>query len=276
VPYVEDSSNLKDTYERNFIRHRITPLFETLNPKFREKVLLLLADITRVNARFDGETDKFLTEHARMEGTEITVDGEALKALDEEVRFRVVSRLLARLEPRFVALRNHVGLVENSLFSTRPNSIVTLPDSLRVKRVYRDLVFTGRGLARPVSDTFEITIGRNVLPALNLELDIAVSDERPVTLPTDRTTAILDGSRMKEMTVRTFREGDRFFPLGMNQSVKLKDYFISRKIPRDRRRAIPLLISKDQIAWVIGERIDNRFKVQADTRRFLSIEARKA
>ncbi len=53
IPYREDPSNRKDAYERNFVRNRIVPLLETLNPRFQEKVLLLLADIASVNSLFD-------------------------------------------------------------------------------------------------------------------------------------------------------------------------------------------------------------------------------
>ena len=53
IAYREDSSNLSEKYERNFIRSRIVPLMEQLNPRFKEKVLFLLADIASVNAVFD-------------------------------------------------------------------------------------------------------------------------------------------------------------------------------------------------------------------------------
>jgi tRNA(Ile)-lysidine synthase len=60
----------------------------------------------------------------------------------------------------------------------------------------------------------------------------------------------------------------------MKDRVKLKDYFISKKIPREQRRQIPLLLSGDDIVWVVGERLDERFKVTPGTTRFLRIAAR--
>ncbi len=273
VSYVEDSSNLKDTYERNFIRHRITPLLEALNPRFREKVLLLLKDITAVNTALNERAEAFLSEQTRPEIDGIRVAAGALRALDEEVRFRVVSRLLSRLEPRFIALRNHIGLVEKPLSSPKPNSVVVLPYAIRVERVYDDLLFTRRNPPLHVSSVFPVSTGDNSIPVLGLELEISCLDRKPEIIPRDRLTATLDGERIHELTVRTFREGDRFVPLGMGEAVKLKDYFISRKIPRRERRAIPLLLSGDNIVWVIGERIDDRFKVTSETTRFVHAAA---
>ena len=63
-------------------------------------------------------------------------------------------------------------------------------------------------------------------------------------------------------------------PLGMEQSVKVKDYFIARKVPKERRRRIPLLLSGGDIIWVVGMRISDLYKVTEATRRVLKVRAR--
>jgi len=60
----------------------------------------------------------------------------------------------------------------------------------------------------------------------------------------------------------------------MKESVKLKNFFISRRIPLHERRRVPLLLSDGEIIWVVGERIDDRYKVTAATRRFLKVVVR--
>ena len=99
--------------------------------------------------------------------------------------------------------------------------------------------------------------GRGLLafPLLGVTLDVSFDDERPKAFPEDRYTAFFDAGRIAGLTMRTFREGDRFMPLGMEQSVKVKDYFIARKVPGGKRRRIPLLLSGDDIIWVVGMRI---------------------
>ena len=57
---------------------------------------------------------------------------------------------------------------------------------------------------------------------------------------------------------------------------KIKDFFIDLKIPREERDKIPLLISKDRIAWIVGYRLDENFKVTRNTRRVLRIKVSKS
>jgi tRNA(Ile)-lysidine synthase len=273
IAYREDSSNRSEKYERNFIRSRIVPLMEQVNPRFKEKVLSLLADIASVNTVFDGEATAILEAPARVrpEGEGFRVGAGGLSELQPEVRFRVVSRLLSRLSPGFIALREHVLLIEKSLFSHRPNNMVMLPGGLKVVREYGDLIFTKEGEAAPVADAFEVGPGTHAFPLLGVTLDVSFEDERPQAFPEDRHTAFFDAGRIGRLSVRTFREGDRFTPLGMEQSVKVKDYFIARKVPGGRRRRIPLLLSGEDIIWVVGERISDVYKVTGATTRVMKV-----
>jgi len=76
--------------------------------------------------------------------------------------------------------------------------------------------------------------------------------------------------------LRTREDGDRFHPLGMKGSKKVKDFFIDVKIPLEHRKRIPLLISKDKLVWIVGYRIDERFKVDEDTRSVLKVRIRES
>ena len=275
IPYREDSSNLKDAYERNFVRNRIAPLMEKLNPRFREKVLLLLGDIASVNSVFDREAQSVLA--AAVRGEELRIAAAALRGCHEEVRFRVVSGLLSTLEPGFTPLREHAALVEKSLLSARPNNTVTLPRGLRVKRVYGDLVFTKKAAAQQVREVFAIGDGVNEIPALGLTLRVAFSDRRPDVFAQSSAQganrAFFDARGVGRLSLRTFRAGDRFIPLGMDRPVKVKDYFISRKVPAEARRRVPLLFSDADIIWVVGERISETYKVTEGTGRVLEVTA---
>ncbi len=275
IAYREDSSNLSDKYERNFIRRRIAPLLDQLNPRFKEKVLFLLTDITGVNAVLDADVAGFLEKEARREGQGFRVGVAALKNIEPEVRFRVVSRLLGALSPRFVALREHARLVEKSLFSPRPNNEVTLPGGMKVNREYQDLIFTKKEAEIPLPvEAFPVGPGRQDLPCFGLSLDVSVSDEKPESFPADRLIAFFDAERISTLSLRTFRPGDRFVPLGMAHSVKVKDYFISRKTPREKRRKTPFLLSDGEIIWLVGERINDLYKVTASTTKVLKVAAR--
>jgi tRNA(Ile)-lysidine synthase len=80
------------------------------------------------------------------------------------------------------------------------------------------------------------------------------------------------GSLRFPLKMRNFRPGDRFYPLGMKGSQKLKNFFIDHKVPRFERTKIPLLISGEMIAWIAGYRIDERVKVTEKTEKVLKVK----
>ncbi|MGD0235097.1 MAG: tRNA lysidine(34) synthetase TilS [Syntrophorhabdales bacterium] len=269
IPYVEDSSNQKDLYQRNFVRNRVLPLFEKLNPNFRERILFLLDDLTRLNGLFEHEASRFLSEEVRTEEGDILVATERLKGLHPETLYRVLSGMLERVEPRLVPLRDHVRLIEQALESPRPNIDVALPGRVTVTKVYDRLVVTKKPSPSPIQGRSPVRIGLNLLEPFGIILECTVTETLPQSLPDDEQTAFFDHDKIRALQVRTFLDGDRFVPLGMEASVKLKNFFISRKIPLHQRRQIPLLVSGEDIIWVLGQRIDERYKVTESTRRVL-------
>ena len=69
----------------------------------------------------------------------------------------------------------------------------------------------------------------------------------------------------QELTLRSWKEGDAFMPLGMKSKKKISDFFVDEKIPVYEKPHIPILETKDgDIVWVCGCRIDDRFKVTRD------------
>ncbi len=271
IPYVEDSSNRKDVYQRNFVRNRIFPLLEQVNSNFRERVLFLLDDLTRLNALFEKEADRFLRDEVRTEEADIVTGVRNLKDLDPETRYRVLCGMLERIDPRLVPLREHIRLIDEALASTRPNLDLSLPGQVIVSKAYDRLAITKKPFRSAIQGQFPISIGSNLLEPFGIVLECAVIETVPTTLPDGAQSACFDFDKIGELHLRTFVDGDRFVPLGMRASVKLKDFFISKKIPLHDRRRIPLLISGEDIIWVTGQRIDERYKVTAATGRVLRV-----
>ena len=274
IPFVEDSSNEKTVYERNFIRHRIIPLFDELNPAFREKIGSLLSDINGVNAIFDDRKESFMSRVRNAESN-ITVPLKDFTELDEEVRYRVMADIFARLAPSFIPLREHIRLIEKIIHSDRPNLRVDLPSGLKAKRIYGNLIFTTRPMPEVTRETQELHDGMNHISCMNIDVNVATLKKIPLSFPKNPFIAYFDADKCHDLAIRTFMPGDRIHPLGMTQSVKLKDFFISRKIPLEDRRHIPLLLSGNDIIWIVGHRIDEHYRLQNNTRNVLKITVKK-
>ncbi len=99
--------------------------------------------------------------------------------------------------------------------------------------------------------------GETTVPELGIRLVAGEEGER------------FDADRLGEgLFLRTWRAGDRFQPLGMTGEKKLQDFFVDEKVPRHERHRVPLLCTATgQIAWVVGYRIAEPFKVTATTQR---------
>jgi tRNA(Ile)-lysidine synthase len=276
IMYVEDSSNSKTVYERNYIRKRVIPLMEERNPLFKNKIIMLLQDITAINNIYGSKAEDFLKKEQTFEGGDISFEINSLKEIDEETRFRVFVSAFTKIEPLFSPLREHARLINSILFSEKPNLMLAMPRGIRIKKVYNRLIFTKKPILPRIRDIFPIKLGNNRLEQLGLEFDLALLlQDLEFPHSQDRHTAHFDSDKVGDLYVRTFLKGDRFVPLGMKSSVKLKDFFISQKIPREERGHAPLLMSGDDILWVIGYRIDERYKITESTKNVLKISVRQ-
>ncbi|MBA4418503.1 MAG: tRNA lysidine(34) synthetase TilS [Syntrophus sp. (in: bacteria)] len=271
VPFVEDSSNNTTVYERNFIRKQIIPQMEILNPAFREKIVRLLKDLSNINQIFDGKSEEFLKQEERREGDGMCISVDALKALDDETRFRVMANILIRVEPGFMPLREHIIQIDKVIAGHRPNLAVTLPFHIRVKKVYDRLIVSKEHTSSPPEGIVPVSQGMNRLDEFGLILHVDFLSAQETIITSDPYTAFFDSDRVGELSVRVFRNGDRFVPLGMEEKVKLKDFFIAQKIPREKRRHIPFLLTGNDIIWIIGQRIDERYKVTGETRHVIRV-----
>jgi tRNA(Ile)-lysidine synthase len=96
--------------------------------------------------------------------------------------------------------------------------------------------------------------------------------EPPDTLPRSGDRAVIDGSALgHSLTIRSWRPGDWFTPLGMRGRKKVSDFFTDQKIPQERRSLFPVLESDGSIVWICGLRLDERAKVTPSTTRWVEL-----
>ncbi len=276
ITYVHDSSNDKTVYERNFVRKSIIPLMEQLNPLLKGKIIALLEDLTAVNSRYDSVAKDFVKSRMRVVGGEVDIEVAALCELDEETRFRVLIDAFLKIRPRFMPLREHMRLIDEILTSKKPNLSLAMPEGVRVRKVYDRLIITKKTSSKEITEVFPISLGKNRLEPFGCVMEASeTSVDAETVLKAGMSLAHFDQDRLGKLYVRTFRDGDRFYPLGMKNPVKLKDFFISQKIPKEDRRRIPLLLSDDHIIWVVGYRMDERHKITETTQKAVRIVVRQ-
>ena len=274
IPYRTDSSNEKDDYRRNFIRHRIVePLRNEVFPGI-VPTLQRTADLFR-------ELEIYLTHHARqlldlalLVRTEDTLHLSIAALRGNPVLLQQYVVLLATEE--FAGIRPDAEAVGRvlALMDSGPGSWVPLVRDQAVYRNREELVFR-RGDQVP---EFRMVVQQNHRYEFDtFRFSSELLDHVPELLNGDAEYVDADRVSGTDLVLRTWTSGDAFIPLGMQDRKKVSDFFIDAKVPVYEKRLFPVLETRDgEIVWLCGLRIDERFKVTEDTRRVLKLKYSRA
>lgn len=271
VPFVVDASNLSGRYLRNRIRLKLLPTLAGYNPRIVE-TLARAALILR-------EEDAYLSTLAEaalsslLKGEEMALPIPALQGLPPALKRRVLREAFFRVSGLSLSWGKTLAL-EGLLQA--PSGRLSLPGGVVALREGGRLIFARKEAPEGVEAVYRLSgTDKAELPAFGLRLHFTLLPKEACDLTAASPfCAFFNAEKMQgPLCVRAWWPGDRFFPLGLGGSKKLQDFFVDLKIPRWRRCSIPLLLSGDQIAWVVGMRIDDRFKVTQETREVLKVEA---
>ncbi len=272
--WMEDPSNRDPRFLRNRIRHQLLPLLQQYQPDLIP-LLSRTAEIFR-------QDEEWMSEEARG-WMEKNVRESSLGGL--EVRIHDLHGLAPALQTRVVramvketagGLRRisakHISAIRALLDSSRPQAMVTLPGGVLVLKQYQSLRIT-RSWDQEVPGFLLEIQGPGSFKLEALESMVVVEEVEPTDVSLEKAPswqAFFDAEKVKyPILIRTFRPGDRFEPLGLGGTKKLKDFFIDQKVPASLRRLIPIFETQEKIMWVGGLRIDERFKVSGHTKKVL-------
>ncbi len=274
--YVSDSSNRNTTFLRNRIRLELLPQIKKYQPRIVE-ILGKTAGIMRTEEVWlEEEAGAWINDFAEQGANgEVSIPLPPFRALPEALKGRVIRQVLRRVggNLRRVGFR-HVEAVNRLAVGERPQASFNLPNRITASRVYDRLVFSGKDLRSQNGYCYFLDgPGEFHLESLNCTITL---EEIGIWVPADLRAspwiAFIDADRITyPLTVRNFRAGDRFVPLGMGGRRKVKDFFIDLKVPSETRKSTPILTCRDNLVWVCGLRIDDHFKVTPETKRVLKV-----
>jgi tRNA(Ile)-lysidine synthase len=202
----------------------------------------------------------------------------SMTTLLSALRWRIIRRSVEELRAGRPGLTfQHTLAIDRLLMTKSAKGAIHAPGGLRARRAGNSLVLSMRqDDKRDDISPVPLTVpGLTAIPASSLSLRSELLKEwAACDLAADGWTALLDADRTgMELYVRGWKEGDRFVPLGMAGRKKLQDFFTDAKVPCDQRGSVPLVMSGDQIVWVVGFRVDERFKATNSTQHILRVRA---
>ncbi len=281
IPYLVDSSNLKGHYLRNRIRLNLVPLIEReYQPNFKEILLRTSAILREENDYLEQEAKKAYQQIVQEEKDAISFEFSQYQSLHEAIQWRVVQRILGGFygEEGITeeAEGSDVRLIFEKLQQPSPSFLLELPFGVCFEKRYDGVLLRkGRGETVPPFEVELISPGRTYIEEIGKEVVIEEipKEDKFVSFNESSHTSFLDYEKLQfPLKIRNFRPGDRFQPLGVKGTQKLKEFLIDHKVPRFERPKIPLLISGEMIAWIVGYRIDERVKVNEKTQRILKVK----
>jgi tRNA(Ile)-lysidine synthase len=253
----EDSSNASDKYLRNKIRHQVVPILKELNPSFLDSFENTLQNLNQAQSLVD--------DASRIVYWKVVQDKENQKIIDLKELLQLSNYqayLYQWLSPfGFSAWQDIYDLV----YAQSGKQI--LSEHFRVVKNRDTFILE----PKTVNNSDEYFINEKD-KQLNFPLKLRFCELSDLSI-SDAKTIFVDSKLVKfPLLLRKWKEGDYFYPIGMNGKKKVSKFFKDEKFSLPKKEATWLLCSENKIIWIVGERMDDRFKITEHTQTILKIE----
>jgi tRNA(Ile)-lysidine synthase len=260
----DDETNLDRALARNLLRLEVLPALRTIHPAIDRNVLATVDELREEGELLQTAVDEAM-ERVGAGGHPPSVEWVRLRELPPAVRRLVLRRLAERAAGGPLPLRAERIREIERLGTVGGSASLDLGGGVRVVAEYGILRFQRPAAEREPAPTPRAVPGRCRFG----DWEVVCEVERHhggAPAPSSPDEAVLDAGKLAgELTVRSWRDGDRMRPLGLEGTKSLQDLFTDRKVPRSLRRRLPVVESGGEIAWVAGVALSGSFKVSDDT-----------
>jgi tRNA(Ile)-lysidine synthase len=267
----EDATNSMLVYSRNKVRQVLIPLLEReFNPNIAE-VLSRTSDIAKSVQKLVNNTIRELLDNYVdcISADECKLDIMKIRHYDSFVVGEMIQNIISEY---FGILPISYQKVDSicRLFTSESGKSIQIAKNLTVFKD-RDSLYFVRNYNKENQVTKGSKIGKFLWNNKLIKFDeVPLSEFVPIN---DPKIEFFDFDKIPEnIAIRSWSEGDRFVPLGIKTPVKLSDFLINEKVPLHSKTNIPIVVGDDEIIWVCGLRISEKFKVTKRTRRVLKGE----
>lgn len=262
LKYVEDSSNASDKYTRNYFRNQLIPSIQKVFPNAEDNLLKNIERAKDVESLYEQSVNFYKKKLLEQRGEEIhipvlkllkckplaTIVYEIVKDFSfTSSQTEEVIKLLDSDTGKYIGSSTHRILKNRNWLIISPNDI-NIAEHILIEEGNKEIqVENGKlKLERLTTDNWQ----------LSTDISIANFDADEIIFP---------------LLLRKWKQGDYFYPLGMNKKKKLSRFFIDQKLSLSEKEKLWIMEMNKKIIWVVGKRIDDRFKVTPKTKNILKI-----
>lgn len=282
IAFVTDTSNIDPAYRRNRIRHYLMPeLKKSYNPAIVDSLNRLGEILQAEDQWMDQALESVFADSIIGQTSDgIRLDLSKFNKMHPAAGRRIIRKAILSVKHDLRRITfSHVDAVLDLAGKIRSGGFLDLPDGIRVIKDTAVLTIKKKGregLTDMINYRYKI-FAEGTTPIIEAHVAIKLVGidigDVPEFKDAGTNRAFFDRDCLRfPMVIRNFRPGDRFSPLGVDGTQKLKKFFINNKIPARQRYKCPLLVSENKIIWVGGLRIDNSVKLGPKTRRVLMAE----
>lgn len=277
--YRIDHSNFDKRYKRNRIRHDLIPYLEQ---NFNPNIVMILNNSSTI-----------------LKDADLFLELEAKKALKRCIKYHKKNKIILDINQFF----EYFKIIQVYVLYYVLTEKIGLSYNLNYEQIHHLLGLIDRGIIGTkykLVSGWEIVIDRDGLvfrqeSAFDRILDVNIGETYPlfggdklfystiidksnfpISFPTSKNIEYIDYELIKfPLSIRSFIKGDRFKPLNFQGEKKVSDFFTDNHVPLHLREEYPILTCKKSIVWIIGMRLDDRYKITTRTKKILKLELKE-
>ncbi len=272
-----DKTNHENIYTRNKIRLELIPYIkENFNSDIITTLNRLADTIGRDNEYLENIANEKFKSYCRRNSGKVIINKEAFKE-HEAIITRMLRLSILKLKGNLYNVEKvHIYDLIN-LQKSGTGKLITLPENVVGYNNYENIELSiGKAYGNKEAEK-EYTLSINEekgIEGFNFRISARlVGKSEKINLKEKSNIKYFDFDKLQGIiTVRRRRNGDRFTPFGMKGSKKLKDFFMDLKVPQEERDRIPLICFGEDIAWIVGYRISDNYRLDKATKNILEIK----
>jgi tRNA(Ile)-lysidine synthase len=263
LDWVEDSSNASEDYTRNYFRNQLIPYVTTIFPNLHQNLENNLHRFSEASVLYEQAIRMYKKKLLTLIGSETHIPVLLLKKVIplQTILYEIIRHY--HFSP--AQTPDVIRLMDST------NGKFVSSSSHRIIKNRRWLIIAPLENASASHIVIEQNESPVNYPAGSLLIDrIEVDGSGSYAVPGDG--ECFDEAKIKfPLLLRKWKSGDYFYPLGMKKKKKLARFFIDQKLSKTAKEKVWVLVTDSQIVWVVGHRIDNRFRMSGSTTRILQI-----
>lgn len=261
LEWVEDSSNESTKYTRNYIRHEVLPMLKQIFPSVADNISNSIERWREGEELYEQALSIHRKKLCETKGNEVHIP--VLKLKRSSPLKTIIFEIIKDFSFTSAQTDDVLSLLESG------SGKFVASSTHRIIRNREWLIITPNTTDKAGNILIEAGDKNISFSAGTLNFEEAI---QPFNYSTLNTIATLDAAEIKfPLLLRRWKQGDYFYPLGMRKKKKVSRFLIDQKIALQEKEKVWVLESNKKIVWIIGHRIDDRFKLRPSTKQVLKI-----